>query len=120
MVDGILIFFGVQRVPLDFVKQCRFIPRKVVLRTPSGRCWSVAIVENASGLFIKNGWPEFAKDNALQFGDCLLFKYDMSSGFIVKIFGRNGCRKERQGFERPIVVKMEKEEEGGIDVLDIG
>ncbi|KAI4367408.1 hypothetical protein MLD38_023148 [Melastoma candidum] len=88
------------RVPPDFVKQCEIIPRKVILRELSGRSWNVGLLENAGGLFIKNGWSEFVKDNDLQFGDCLLFEYDMSSVFHIKIFGRNGCRKDGRGLAR--------------------
>lgn len=100
-----------QRVPPDFLKQCKSIPRKAVLRKPNGRSWKVRMIENASGLFIRSGWPEFAQDNALQYGDCLIFQYDMCSEFLVKIFGRNGCRKQRRAIERAEVVKMEMEEE---------
>ncbi|KAI4318536.1 hypothetical protein MLD38_032228 [Melastoma candidum] len=94
-------------LPPDFSRHCVPIPRKAVLREPNGRSWRVGMIQNVRGLFIRSGWPEFVQDNALKHGDCLIFQYDACSVFSVKVFGRNGCRKERR--EDTVEVKEEAE-----------
>ena len=47
-----------------------------------------------NGLFFWSGWHDFVKDNSLDIGDFLVFKYDGSSTFKVKIYGRNTCEKD--------------------------
>ena len=50
--------------------------------------------ERGNGLFFCSGWQDFVKDNSLEIGDFLVFKYDGKSTFKVKIYGRNACEKE--------------------------
>lgn len=44
--------------------------------------------------FLKKGWPDFVKDNSLELGEFLVFRYNGSSAFTVRIFGRDGCKKK--------------------------
>ena len=46
------------------------------------------------GLFLKKGWPDFVKDSSLVLGEFLVFRYNGSSAFTVRIFGRDGCKEE--------------------------
>lgn len=46
-----------------------------------------------NNLFFWSGWHDFVKDNSLDIGDFLVFKYDGNSMFKVKIYGRNACEK---------------------------
>ena len=52
--------------------------------------------ERWNGLFFRSGWQEFVKDNSLELGDFLIFKYVGKSTFNVKIYGRNACEKDRK------------------------
>jgi hypothetical protein len=45
-------------------------------------------------LWLTEGWPCFKSDHHLNCGDFLIFKYDRSSSFEIKIFSVRGCRKE--------------------------
>lgn len=47
-----------------------------------------------NNLFFWSGWHDFVKDNSLDIGDFLVFKYDGNSMFKVKIYGRNACEKD--------------------------
>ena len=52
--------------------------------------------ERWNGLFFRSGWQEFVKDNSLELGDFLVFKYVGKSTFNVKIYGRNACEKGKK------------------------
>lgn len=106
-----------QLIPPDFAKQIKGkIPNKATLVDHTSRSWSVQLIEVGSKLFIENGWEEFAADHSLGFGDFLVFCYHHSgSVFHVKIFGKNGCRKERAcaANNPPVTIKIE--DEGGVE-----
>lgn len=49
--------------------------------------------QDAGHLFFHKGWQDFVKDNSLEAGEFLVFRYDGNSGFDVQIFGKSGCEK---------------------------
>ncbi|KAI3445200.1 hypothetical protein Pfo_001865 [Paulownia fortunei] len=83
------------RIPPDFIKDFkRTIKERVILKDISGKMWYVDVEETPKGVFLKNGWQSFVSYHCLKVGDFLVFRYDRSYSFVVKIFGTNGCKKE--------------------------
>ncbi|PIN17198.1 hypothetical protein CDL12_10143 [Handroanthus impetiginosus] len=81
-------------IPPDFIKDFgRTINEKVILKDIGGKQWQVDVHRTPNGVFLKNGWQSFVDYYCLKVGDFLVFRYDRSYTFIVKIFGRNGCKK---------------------------
>lgn len=58
------------------------------------------------GVFLKKGWQGFVSHHNLIVGEFIVFKYDGSYSFIVKIYGINGCKRELFAAKR---VKVEQE-----------
>jgi len=54
----------------------------------------VELIEHNGHLFFDKGWPTFVKDNSIECGDSLVFRYDGNSHFTVQIFDRSSCEKE--------------------------
>lgn len=50
--------------------------------------------DRENGLFFRNGWQGFVKDNHLESGDLLVFDYDGETKFNVKIYDRSACEKD--------------------------
>lgn len=46
------------------------------------------------GLLIHKGWKKFQKNNQLQDGECLVFRYDGDMQFTVRIFSNNGLERQ--------------------------
>lgn len=67
---------------------------KCAIRSPIGKFCMVHVEVRGNGMFFRNGWPDFVKDNYLEIGDFLVFEYDGKSTFNVKIYGRNACEKD--------------------------
>lgn len=86
--------------------QCLAIPRAFLkhiegetsatasLIIPSGNIWHVGMIKNLDGVFFQNGWQEFVSDNYIKVGYFLLFRYNGSLCFTVRIFDTSGCEKE--------------------------
>ncbi|KAF8015485.1 hypothetical protein BT93_H1106 [Corymbia citriodora subsp. variegata] len=101
-------------IPPDFIKNFKGVmPKKAVLKNTTGRSWPIGIAEVGDKLFIKRGWRDFVIDHSLDFADFLIFRYNGDSVFLVKVFGKNGCRKEMTNrVDRPLaVVKTEEQED---------
>ncbi|XP_062118062.1 putative B3 domain-containing protein At5g66980 [Humulus lupulus] len=86
------------------------VPKRVVIKDNSGKCWVVALVTVEKDLYFENGWEMFVRDQLLKFGDFLVFRYHGNSLFEVEIFGGDGCKKEIV-VASPQVKVMVKEEE---------
>lgn len=71
------------------------IPSEAVIRDQSRQSWHVTLEELKNVVFFKDGWQEFVESHLLKLGDFLVFQYDGSHMFDVKIFSKNGCKKER-------------------------
>ncbi|KAL5778387.1 hypothetical protein ACOSP7_011313 [Xanthoceras sorbifolium] len=103
-------------VPDDFVTFCnRLLPKKAVLSNDMGKVWHVDVNHVDNGVFFLDGWRKFVKDNSLEGGDLLVFKYNGDCGFSVKIFGSSACEKIASGANggAPYMnaAKLEKDEE---------
>ncbi|CAH8335928.1 unnamed protein product [Eruca vesicaria subsp. sativa] len=88
------------------------LPKEVALVDETGWLWDVETkTEERVGVVVfRQGWAEFAKDHSLVFGDFLVFRYDGDSRFDVKIFAKDGCKKDLDRFrvpgeKEPVIVK---------------
>lgn len=70
------------------------VPKHVIVRDYAGRRWHGKMEEVEGVLVIKDCWERFACAHSLEHGDFLIFKYNGSSLFDVKIYGINGCLKK--------------------------
>ncbi|KAL5557180.1 hypothetical protein UlMin_039416 [Ulmus minor] len=101
-------------IPQAFVRGfIRTNPDNATIRDPTGKSWQVNVVKVDEDLFFGAGWEVFVSENSLRLGDFLLFNYDGTSLFHVKIFLRNGCRKGVVATPQTLPkVKIKEEDEG--------
>ncbi|XP_028072399.1 putative B3 domain-containing protein Os03g0621600 [Camellia sinensis] len=58
------------------------------------RSWNVNIRKvDDDRLLFHQGWAAFVRDNSLEMGDFLLFRYEGDSQFHVDMYGKNCCQK---------------------------
>ncbi|KAM7485673.1 hypothetical protein LguiA_001682 [Lonicera macranthoides] len=50
--------------------------------------------EDENAVHFANGWQDFVKENSLQEGEFLVLRYNGSSSFTVRIFGKDVCMKD--------------------------
>lgn len=96
------------RIPPAYMKSFDGnMPKEAFLRDCTGKVWNVKLKETVSTFLIEDGWKSFVKDQHVEFGDFLIFKYDGRSTFDVKVFGKTGCKKENPfaDIEAPVHVK---------------
>ncbi|KAF0922562.1 hypothetical protein E2562_038032 [Oryza meyeriana var. granulata] len=75
------------------------ISEEVNLKSPSGKTWSIGVVNSDTGeVVLQSGWKEFVDAHSIQEGDCLLFRYSGVSSFDVLIFDPSGCEKASPHF----------------------
>lgn len=105
------IELSLQCLPPAFVTKLKgSIPSNATLKDHKEKLWHVKMEKGDQGLTITNGWQHFADEHSLEFGDFLVFIYDGSSHFDVKIFGKNGCKKESH-FASQVKEEEDKETE---------
>ncbi|KAH9758456.1 B3 domain-containing protein [Citrus sinensis] len=66
----------------------------VTLIGPSWDTWHIDLIQQDDNLFFDKGWPVFLRDNFIECGDLLVFRYDGELHFTVQIFDQSGCEKE--------------------------
>ncbi|KAK7397299.1 hypothetical protein VNO78_18467 [Psophocarpus tetragonolobus] len=82
------------QIPTSFTKFFNGVtPCRATLVDEDRKSWDVSMERIEGRLVFKNGWQQFARDKDLEEGDFLVFQYDGSSTFNVKIFSKTGCRK---------------------------
>lgn len=59
---------------------------EILLNVPSGSGWSIRLKRHKNEIWLKNGWPEFAKFYSICFGYLLVFEYQGDTKFQVLIF----------------------------------
>ncbi|XP_059639562.1 putative B3 domain-containing protein Os03g0621600 [Cornus florida] len=83
------------KIPPAFVEKFNgVIPSKSTVINQGMGSWSVELNLVDNELYFQNGWHKFVQDNSLEIGDFLVFCFDGSSMFHVKIFGKTACLKE--------------------------
>ncbi|KAL5721238.1 hypothetical protein ACHQM5_013825 [Ranunculus cassubicifolius] len=82
-------------LPRQFIKNYHGnVPKKFILRSPTGISWMVSVTEVENDFFLCKEWQAFARDHALEAGQFLVFHRNCVSDFSVEIFGRCGCQEE--------------------------
>ncbi|XP_062101230.1 B3 domain-containing protein Os01g0723500-like isoform X2 [Humulus lupulus] len=84
-----------QKIPTKFMKHMEGRSSgSVALEGPSGKTWLINLIQSNGDLFLHHGWPTFVKDNYVECGDFLIFRYDSELHFTVQIFDQSACEKE--------------------------
>ncbi|KAJ9540658.1 hypothetical protein OSB04_027164 [Centaurea solstitialis] len=80
------------RIPNKFIeKHGNELLDKVMIKLPNADVWQLRLTKSTTdGIWLKNGWSEFADHYGLRFGHLLMFTYQGSSIFCVTIFSANG------------------------------
>ncbi|XP_058751129.1 B3 domain-containing transcription factor VRN1-like [Vicia villosa] len=77
-------------IPRKFVKKYgEYLPKAICLKTPNGADWKISIVKNDGNKWFEKGWKEFADYHSLSHGHLLVFKYETTSHFEVRIFDKS-------------------------------
>ncbi|XP_047342725.1 B3 domain-containing protein REM20-like [Impatiens glandulifera] len=60
------------------------LPKKPILKSPKGKCWTVDVEQVGEDMFFMDGWPKFVSDNKIEDGHFLVFSYngDMTFNFL--------------------------------------
>ncbi|KAF3664331.1 putative B3 domain-containing protein-like [Capsicum annuum] len=83
------------RIPAYFLRHIsEESPEKATLKCLSGGIWNVKLRYDEDGLLIHNGWDKFQKNNQLEDGEFLVFRYNGGLQFTVRIFTKNGLERE--------------------------
>ncbi|XP_050204657.1 B3 domain-containing protein REM9-like isoform X2 [Mercurialis annua] len=82
-------FTNEMMVPCAFVtKYWKTMPRTLTLKSHNiGKFYTVAVIRNHDGSFLKHGWPKFVEENDLKLGDFLVFNLVDVLTFEVLIYG---------------------------------
>ncbi|KAL6012100.1 hypothetical protein ACLOJK_002576 [Asimina triloba] len=87
-----LLNFAVQRIPQAFLRHINHGAHQTgSVKGPNGNVWHLDLVEDAKGLLFQDGWKEFARENCLEVGYLLIFRYDGNSCFTMQVFDTSGC-----------------------------
>lgn len=85
------------RIPPAFIKHLHGTSlERSTLTRHTGGVWHVKVARETDGVYFSDGWRKFVKDNKVEFGDFLLFKYDGNLSFEVDVYGKTCCEKEVQ------------------------
>ena len=76
-----------QRIPKKFEKfYGETLSQDVHLKLPCGSEWKMGLAKYDEKLWLREGWPEFAKHCSFKRGNLLIFRYEGNSKFSVVIF----------------------------------
>ncbi|KAI3897400.1 hypothetical protein MKW92_040198 [Papaver armeniacum] len=67
---------------------------RAVVNGPSGVHWVTKVNKSQDGIFLEKGWEVFVRENGIQIYDFLVFRYDGSMQFSVKVFDMRGVPRE--------------------------
>ncbi|XP_010263797.1 PREDICTED: putative B3 domain-containing protein Os03g0621600 [Nelumbo nucifera] len=88
-------FSRLLRIPPPFMKHFSgSVPKTFILRSPTGKLWSVRVKRIEKQFYFEKGWQRFVKHHRLVAGDLLVFSYHGDSRFTVKIYDTSSCEKE--------------------------
>jgi len=83
-------------IPPEFTHQLKKgLPQKATFANHSGKTWHVNVDKDGHNVIFKEGWEAFMRDSGLEVGDFLVFTYNGGSKFGVKVFGPDGCLRDR-------------------------
>ncbi|KAI3874215.1 hypothetical protein MKX03_014247 [Papaver bracteatum] len=67
---------------------------RAVLRGPSGTHWVAKVKKSQDGIYLEKGWEVFLQVNGIQMYDFLVFRYEGSLQFSIKVFNMHGVLRE--------------------------
>ncbi|TXG52324.1 hypothetical protein EZV62_021493 [Acer yangbiense] len=92
---GLTQIYLLQKIPTQFIRHLEGrTSGPASLVGPSGNMWHVDLIEQNGDLYFDLGWPVFVRDNFIECGDILVFRYDGELHFTVQMFGQSTCEKE--------------------------
>ncbi|CAI9099056.1 OLC1v1035817C1 [Oldenlandia corymbosa var. corymbosa] len=91
------------------------LPNKAFLRDRYGNIWQVELSNDQDKTYFHQGWPTFIKQNDLEKGDFIIFKFDGIFVFDVRLLGCDSCDKRGVG---SLKYKLEEEDEQEAPVDD--
>nr|GMD95865.1 B3 domain-containing protein REM20-like [Ipomoea batatas] len=65
------------------------LPKEIFLMNQRMKIWSVEITEIGDGLYFKNGWAKFVRENSIKTGDLMVFKYEGYDMFEIVVIDDN-------------------------------
>ncbi|XP_049350442.1 uncharacterized protein LOC125815091 [Solanum verrucosum] len=93
-----LLFFvslNLYRIPADFLRHIsEESPDRATLKCLSGGTWNVKLQCDGRGLAYTQRLEKFQKNNQLQNGEYLVFRYDGALQFTIRIFSKNGLERQ--------------------------
>ncbi|KAH0784722.1 hypothetical protein KY290_004320 [Solanum tuberosum] len=83
------------RIPADFLRHIsEESPDRATLKCLSGGTWNVKLQCDGRGLAYTQRLEKFQKNNQLQNGEYLVFRYDGALQFTIRIFSKNGLERQ--------------------------
>ncbi|XP_062020645.1 B3 domain-containing protein Os01g0723500-like isoform X3 [Rosa rugosa] len=86
-----------KRIPppfLEFIRNDLSDEATLNSNTCSERSWNVRVRKTKGGVYFKDGWQGFLKDNSVEDGDFLVFEYEGNMHFSVQIFDNSCCERD--------------------------
>ncbi|KAH0727493.1 hypothetical protein KY284_003358 [Solanum tuberosum] len=84
-----------ERIPADFLRHIsEESPDRATLKCLSGGTWNVKLQCDGRGLAYTQRLEKFQKNNQLQNGEYLVFRYDGALQFTIRIFSKNGLERQ--------------------------
>ncbi|CAL5191853.1 unnamed protein product [Lathyrus oleraceus] len=81
---------GKLMIPIKFVnKYGECLPKAICLKTPNGADWKISLVKSDGKIWFEKGWKDFANYHSLSHGHLLVFKYERTSHFEVRVFDKS-------------------------------
>ncbi|XP_004289560.1 PREDICTED: B3 domain-containing protein Os01g0723500-like [Fragaria vesca subsp. vesca] len=87
-----LNIIAVTRIPPAFRKHVSHeLTKRAILKlkNSSESSWTVIVSKTGRDIYLKDGWQEFLRDNALGDSEFLVFRYDKHMHFTINIFDKN-------------------------------
>ncbi|XP_038722751.1 B3 domain-containing transcription factor VRN1-like [Tripterygium wilfordii] len=112
---------GMLEIPKKFViKYGCSLPNSVLLRLPDGAVWPIEVYENNDGVWLVDGWKEFADFYSLGYGHLLVFQHKGSSDFQVIIFDNSAMEIKYPKYSNVIKEEPERSvDEDSVEIVDL-
>nr|XP_011459754.1 PREDICTED: B3 domain-containing protein Os01g0723500-like [Fragaria vesca subsp. vesca] len=65
----------------------------LTLSSSADKLWNVRVHKTERNIYLKEGWQEFLRDNAIGDSEFLVFGYDGNMHFSIDIYERTGCKR---------------------------
>ncbi|XP_020254477.1 B3 domain-containing protein Os12g0592300-like isoform X2 [Asparagus officinalis] len=109
-----------EKIPKKFSDHFKSeLSQNVILRSPSGTIWSVELAKTSDEISFQVGWDEFVKDNHIQEGDFVIFKYNGNSCFKFSIFKRDHCERASSSVLKKGNLETGRKSDDSVEYLDI-